>query len=100
MDVDVVISPNNMSSTYSDISFQKSDDIKEYLKLKIPSRNAETLADICHRDYFLRESRYCGICFGTFRNSKVSISRLDHLQDGPVKHIPKKVLWQEQQELF
>lgn len=47
--------------------------------------------------YFLRESekkekdnaRYCGICFSKVRNSKVPISRLDHLQGGPVKQIPK-----------
>ncbi len=50
--------------------------------------------------YFLREfekkekdnARYCGICFGTVRNSKVPISRLDHLQGRPVKQIPKQVL--------
>jgi hypothetical protein len=97
---DVVISPNNMSSTNSDKSFRKSDDIKEYSKIKDSIAIAETIAVICHRDYFLRESRYCGNCFGTFRNSNVSISRLDHLQDRPVKHIPKQFLWQEQQELF
>jgi hypothetical protein len=55
---------------------------------------------LCQNEfYFLRESeeeekdnaRYCSICFGTVRN-KVPISRLDHLQDGSVKQIPKQVL--------
>lgn len=44
MDVDVVISPNNMSSTYSDISFQKSDDIKEYSKIKDSKQKCRNLS--------------------------------------------------------
>jgi hypothetical protein len=56
---------------------------------------------LCQNEfYFLREfekkekdsARYCSICFSTVKNSKVPISRLDQLQKGPVKQIPKQVL--------
>lgn len=50
--------------------------------------------------YFLRElkkekkdnARYCSICFGVARDSKVPITRLDRLEDGSKKLIPQKVL--------
>ncbi len=56
---------------------------------------------LCQNEfYFLRESekeekdntRYCSICFGVVRDSKVPITRLVRLRDGSKKQMPKQVL--------